>query len=85
MQYKQKKTDIWITYDKAPYKNEQLFAPFQTNYYSICTQKHGPWNHSDMIALPALCKQGSLQDDMTRGKDVYMQAPSPEWRHFKNN
>lgn len=65
--------------------NELPFAPFQTSCYNICTQKHGPWNHSDMIALQAPCKGGSLQGGMTRDKDENMQAPSPESRHLQQS
>lgn len=58
--------------------NEQSFAPSPTDCCNICTQKHGPLNHSDTIALQEPCMGGSLQDDKLGDKDVNMQASSPE-------
>lgn len=58
--------------------NEQLFAPFLTSCCNICTQKHGPLFHNDMIVLQEPCKGGSLQDDIVGGMDVDIQAFSPK-------
>lgn len=58
--------------------NVQLFAPFLTSNCNICTQKHGPWYHSDKIVSQELCKVGNPQDDMAEGKDADMWAAAPE-------
>lgn len=57
--------------------NGQTFAPFQTSYCSICTQKHGPQNHSDKLVSQALCKGGTPQDDMKEDSDAGKWASSP--------
>ncbi|KAG5553355.1 hypothetical protein RHGRI_011282 [Rhododendron griersonianum] len=43
------------TNGKALHKNKQQSVLFQASCCSIGTQKHEPWNHSDMIFLS---KQG---------------------------
>lgn len=63
---------------KALHKNEQQSVLFRASCCSIGTQKHEPWNHSDMIFLSKLCKADIHQDDMAGGKDVDMLVVSPE-------
>lgn len=58
--------------------NEQLFAPFLTNCCNICTQKHGPLSHNDMIVLREPYKESILQDDIVGGIDVNIQAFFPK-------
>lgn len=66
------------TYGTVLYTNEQLIAPFETSYCNICTQKHAPLRHNDMNALSALCKADILQDGISGGNNVDMQALSPK-------
>lgn len=62
---------------KALDKNEQQSVPFRASCCSRGTQKHEPWNHSDMIFLLELCKADIHQDDSAGGKDVDMLVVSP--------
>ncbi|KAI8561323.1 hypothetical protein RHMOL_Rhmol04G0330000 [Rhododendron molle] len=40
---------------KALHKNEQQSVLFRASCCSIGTQKHEPWNHSDMIFYQNFC------------------------------
>lgn len=70
--------------DMALRMTEQPFAPLQTSYCSMYTQKHEPLNHSDMNALSAIYKEGSLQGDKSVGKDGDMEDFSPFGKEVYN-